>query len=298
MDKKRRMFAALWAAVSFLLLALTPSPASAQAGKYVTLDGASGVKLYYEESGAGDPVVFVPGWIMTVRYFDRQLDYFKGSKSTRFIVFDPRAQGRSSKTLDGANYVQHARDLKMFIDELGLRNVVLGGWSWGMDTVYAYLAMYGSDNIRGIVNIDQTPNPLASGEGAWTDGNLTAVKTFFDAFSGDRIATTRGFLPTMFTKPVSPDELRWMESETMMTADVVAGLLFYDGWMFDNTKTVRDLKLPQLYFVNAVNAEAAKTFLAQNSPDAELMALGGHAMFYDHAPAFNERLAKFLAKHH
>lgn len=298
MDGKRRSFAALWAAASFLLLSLMSSPASAQAGKYVTLDGSSGVKLYYEESGAGDPVVFVPGWIMTVRYFDRQLEYFSGSKSTRFIVFDPRAQGRSSQTLDGANYVQHARDLKMFIDELGLKNVVLGGWSWGMDTVYAYISMYGTDNIRAVVNIDQTPNPLASGEGAWKDGDLTAVKTFFDAFAKDRVATTQAFLPTMFTKPVSRDELRWMESETMMTADVVAGLLFYDGWMFDNTKIVSDLKLPQLYFVNELNAEAAKTFLARNRPDAELMALGGHAMFYDHAPAFNERLASFLAKHH
>lgn len=297
MEKKMHPFAALWVAASLLLVSLMSSPANAQSGKFVTLDGSSGVKMYYEESGSGDPVVFVPGWIMTVRYFDRQLEYFKGSKSTRFIVFDPRAQGRSSKTLDGANYVQHAQDLKIFIDKLGLKNVVLGGWSWGMDTVYAYISLYGTDNIRAVINIDQTPYPLASGEGAWTDGNITAVKTFFDAFSKDRVATTQGFLPSMFTKPVSRDELRWMESETMKTPDVVAGLLFYDGWMFDNTKTVRDLRLPQLYFVNEVNAEAAKNFLAKNSPDAELMPLGGHAMFYDHAPAFNERLANFLARH-
>jgi len=276
---------------------VTPPPTNAQAGKYVTVDEAAGVQLYYEESGSGDPVVFVPGWIMTTRYFDRQLEYFENSASTRFIVFDPRAQGRSSKTMDGASYVQHAHDLKKFIDELGLKNVVLGGWSWGMDTVYAYLSIYGSNNVRAVINIDQTPYPLASGEGAWTDGNVTAVKMFFDAFTQDRVATTEGFMPTMFTNPVSSDELKWMTSETMMTPDIVAGLLFYDGWMFDNTKLVRELAVPQLYFVNEVNAPAARNFLATNRPDAELMALGGHAMFYDHAQAFNERLTRFLAAH-
>jgi pimeloyl-ACP methyl ester carboxylesterase len=297
MNKTQRILAVLCTAMAFLALSSAPSHASPRTGKYVTVDGGSGVSLYYEESGSGDPVVFVPGWTMTVPYFDRQLEYFSGSKSTRFIVFDPRAHGRSSKTLEGANYVQHARDLKAFIDKLGLKHVVLGGWSWGMDTVYAYISMYGTDNIRAIVDIDQTPNPLASGEGAWTDGDIVAVKSFFDAFVGDRAGATRAFLPTMFTTPLSQDELRWMQSETMQTPDIVAALLYYDGWMFDSTDLVRKLKVPQLYIVSEGNAAAARSFLSRNSPDAELAPLGGHAMFYDHAPAFNARLASFLAKH-
>ena len=63
------------------------------------------------------------------------------------------------------------------------------------------------------------------------------------------------------------------------------------------TELVRKLKVPQLYFVDEVNAPAAKAYLARNSPQAEVVALGGHAMFYDHAPAFNARLADFLARH-
>ncbi|HEX5264064.1 MAG TPA: alpha/beta hydrolase [Phenylobacterium sp.] len=297
MGMKGRPFAALWAAVSLALLASMLLPAGAQAGQYVTIDEKRGVRLYYEESGSGDPVVFVPGWTMTSRYFSRQVDYFRGSKSTRFIVFDPRAHGRSTQTLEGANYIQHARDLKLFIDKLGLKHVVLGGWSWGMDTVYAYLSLYGADNVRAIVDVDQTPFPLATGDGVWADGSVASVKPFFDDFTKDRVATTRGFLPTMFSKPPSPEELRWMESEVMMTPEIVAGLLYYDGWMFDSTETARKLKVPQLYFVSEGNAKAAKVFLSRNIPDAEFVALGEHAMFYDHAAEFNARLAAFLAKH-
>ncbi|MBS0363523.1 MAG: alpha/beta hydrolase [Proteobacteria bacterium] len=292
-----RSSAAHWTAATLILLSLLVLPAATRAGQYVTVDPKAKVRLYYEASGSGDPVVFVPGWTMTSRYFSRQVDYFQGSKSSRFIVFDPRAHGRSTKTLEGANYVQHAHDLKLFLDKLGLKHVVLGGWSWGMDTIYAYLSIYGSDNVRAVVDIDQTPNPLASGEGAWKDGNLTEVKSFFDDFTRNRAATTRGFIPTMFSKPPSTADQRWMASEVMMTPEIVADLLYYDGWMFDSTELVRKLKVPQLYFVSEGNAAAAAAFIARNCPDAELVPLGEHAMFYDHASVFNDRLARFLAEH-
>lgn len=293
---KPNMPAALCRWILPLLLFPLLLPLSARAGGYVDLDQSGGVQLYYEESGSGAPVVFVPGWTMTTRYFQRQLDYFRGSGTTRFIVYDPRAQGRSSKTLAGANYVQHARDLKRFIDALGLKNVVLGGWSWGMDTVYAYIAIYGTANIRAVVNVDQTPCPLAPPEAGWTDGNVTVMKQFFDAFAGDRLGTTRAFVPTMFTAPLSADERDWMTAEAMMTPEPVAQLLFYDGWMFDHRETVRRIGVPRLYVVSAAHADAAKAFLAHDDPAGQLTALGGHAMFYDHAPAFNARLSEFLAK--
>jgi hypothetical protein len=174
---------------------------------------------------------------------------------------------------------------------------VLGGWSWGMDTVYAYISMYGTDNIRAVVNLDQTPNPLASGEGAWSDGDVNSVKSFFDKFTEDRAGTTQEFMPSFFEKSVSPTELQWMTSEAMMTPNVVAGLLYYDGWYYNSTEIVRNLKVPQIYFVDKQNAPAAKTYLDRNAPDAELISLGEHASFYDQAPIFNENLARFLAKH-
>jgi pimeloyl-ACP methyl ester carboxylesterase len=82
-----------------------------------------------------------------------------------------------------------------------------------------------------------------------------------------------------------------------MTPDIVAGLLYYDGWMFDSAKIVSELAIPQLFYVSEANADPARKFLAGRRPDAEILALGGHAMFYDHAQAFNQRLKDFLAKH-
>jgi pimeloyl-ACP methyl ester carboxylesterase len=111
---------------------------NAIAGGYVTADKANKVEIYYEEAGEGQPIVFVPGWTMTTRYFKRQLAHYENSKSARFIVFDPRAHGRSTKTLEGVNYIQHARDLKQFIEELGLKDVVMGGHGMFYDHAEAF----------------------------------------------------------------------------------------------------------------------------------------------------------------
>jgi non-heme chloroperoxidase len=68
-----------------------------------------GVDLYVEETGAGRPLVFIPGWTMTTEVFARQVARF--AADYRVITYDPRCQGRSSKTLHGVNYAQHGRDL-------------------------------------------------------------------------------------------------------------------------------------------------------------------------------------------
>src|SRR5919109_4108731 len=84
------------------------------AGRYAHI--SDDVDLYYEESGEGTPLIFIPGWAMTTRFFFRQLEYFSGSKGFRAIVYDPRGQGRSTKTVENNNYMQRGRDLRALMD--------------------------------------------------------------------------------------------------------------------------------------------------------------------------------------
>ena len=66
-----------------------------------------------------------------------QLSHF--SQKYQTIAYDPRGQGRSSKTVEGNTYVQHGKDLRAFMDALKLKNAVVVGWSNGCDDVYGYL---------------------------------------------------------------------------------------------------------------------------------------------------------------
>lgn len=279
-----------------LPLALLLGAASlAVAGDYVHVPGTGGAELYFESAGQGRAVVIVPGWSMTTRYFDRQLAHYADSEQVRLIVYDPRAHGRSSKTLEGADYARHARDLRQFIEALMLKDVVLAGWSWGGITVYAYLDAFGTENISAAVLIDQTPTPLATGASPWVDGDRAAVKGFFDAFVSDRRATVGEFIPWMYTEQITPAEADWMLAETMLTPTIVASQLLYDGWMGDWTATIEAVDVPMLHVVRDENGAAARDYLQHHAPEAKIVVMGGHGMFRDHAEAFNRALDEFLA---
>lgn len=285
------------ATISFAIIALAVLFNNAHAGDYVSVDSVHDVSLHYEQAGAGPQVVvFVPGWTMTTQFFKHQLAHYTGSKSVRFITYDPRAHGRSTKTVEGANYAAHAADLKAFIDALDLENIVLGGWSWGGVTVYEYLDAYGTDKLAGVILMDQTPRPLPLDEDSWTDGGNDVAHEFFRSFVTDRIGAVKEFIPWMYTKGVSKADAAWMLEDSMLTPTTVASLLLYDGWMVDHRDTIKKVTIPQLHVVRADQQTYAEAYLKTHVPNAQRVFMGGHGQFFDHAESFNAKLDAFLAK--
>ena len=286
-----------YTAVFVILFGLEVQFTCAHAGEYVSVEPSRDVLLHYEQAGDGPQVIlFVPGWTMTTRFFKHQLAHYAESKSVRFITYDPRAHGGSTKTLEGANYATHAADLKAFIDALDLKNVILGGWSWGGVTVYEYLSAYGTDNVAGLIFMDQTPRPLPIDEDSWADGGSDAVHEFFRAFVTDRLSTMKEFIPWMFTKSVSKADAAWMLKDSMLTPTIAASLLLYDGWMVDHRETIQNVTIPQLHVVRADQQTNAGAYLETHVPHAERLFLGGHGHFFDHPDSFNARLDAFVAR--
>ena len=102
-------------------------------GQYIRV--SPDLELYYEEAGAGTPIIFIPGWAGTTEFYVHQMSYF--AKNYRALTYDPRSQGRSSKTLENNHYAQHGKDLKAFMDALDLQDVTLVALSAGCFDVYA-----------------------------------------------------------------------------------------------------------------------------------------------------------------
>lgn len=117
--------------------------------KYVTV--APGVELHILEKGEGKPLVFIPGLTFSGEIFKNQLEYF--SSEYRVIAIDPRGQGYSAKTVDGNDYLTHGRDVAGLIDALGLKDIVLIGWSTGNLDTWSYVQQFGKDKLRGVVTI-------------------------------------------------------------------------------------------------------------------------------------------------
>ncbi len=87
------------------------------------------VKIYYEESGTGSPIVFLHGFSLDHRMWEKQAEYF--SKKHRVIVCDARGHGRSDAPETGYAREDRAEDVKNLSKQLGLEKFHLVGLSMG-----------------------------------------------------------------------------------------------------------------------------------------------------------------------
>ena len=96
-----------------------------------TLTTDDGVKLHYEESGSGTPIVFVHEFAGDWRTWEPQLRHF--SRRYRCIAYNARGYPPSDVPADVERYSQQrARDdILGVLDALGLRRAHVVGNSMG-----------------------------------------------------------------------------------------------------------------------------------------------------------------------
>ena len=79
-----------------------------------TMTERNDIKLYYEEKGAGTPLILLHGNGEDGSYFVHQMDYF--SERYRVIALDTRGQGKSPRGEKPFTIRQFAEDLRAFLD--------------------------------------------------------------------------------------------------------------------------------------------------------------------------------------
>lgn len=271
------------------------------AGNYVRV--SPDLDIYYEEAGAGRPIVFIPGWTGTTVYLRQQVAHY--SKRYHAIVYDPRSQGRSSKTPENNTYTQHGADLKAFMDALKLKDVVLVGHSWGCHDAYAYFRAFGTENVKGYVCLDQSPKDIMEKEGDW--GTLkTAMdfKGFYEGIAYNRINTTHEFLQGLVTRPLTQDEKTQITDELLKTPTSAAVSLLYDGSVADYTPEAKAIesKIPALNIVYDPSwykgwAQAAQNWGKSVATRTEVVVMPGlHNLHWEQPEKVNAVIDKFLEK--
>jgi pimeloyl-ACP methyl ester carboxylesterase len=257
--------------------------------------------LYYEASGHGTTtVVFIPGWTMSSDVFARQLAYFADSDRFRAIAYDPRGQGRSSKTLDGHTYQQHGRDLAALIEHLALDDIVLVGWSSGANDEMAYVNQFGTDRLRALVLLDGTARATGddnSKEWVWyrRDDRDRARGQFTVPLLEDRETASLAFA-TWMLEAATPENIRWVVDISRQTPDSIAALTNETGAYVDYESDLVALegKVPMLFVVRDEWRDVVTAWRDAHTPSAEVAAFGRHLMFWERSREFNAVLARFL----
>ena len=106
-----------------------------------------GCRLYYEEAGSGEPVLFVAGLGGVSTYWKPQIEAF--ARRFHVIVYDQRGSGQSDH-IEVASVEQMAGDTLAVLDAIGLRSVHYVGHSTG-GAIGQTLAIDYPDRLQSLV---------------------------------------------------------------------------------------------------------------------------------------------------
>lgn len=129
-----------------------------------TIATEDGTKIYYNDWGEGQPIVFSHGWPLSADAFEDQM-YFLASRGYRCIAHDRRGHGRSSQPWQGNDLDTYADDLAELVEKLDLENAIHVGHSTGGGEVARYIGRHGTRRVAKAVLISAIP-PLMLKTGA------------------------------------------------------------------------------------------------------------------------------------
>lgn len=185
-----------------------------------------GVKLAYEERGAGEPAfVFVHGWTCDRTFFAPQAAHF--ARRHRVVSVDLRGHGESDKPEGPYPIAAYADDLAHIIDHLGLGEVVAVGHSMGGTAVLQLAAAY-PERVAAIVMVDPAAFAFAPEVRARFEALVTAIEAGNQEPRQQTIEENL-FLPTADRKLVEDVVAVMMAAPSHVAASAMRGVIEFDG---------------------------------------------------------------------
>ena len=275
---------------------------------YVTVGTENGadIEIYYEDHGAGQPVVLIHGYPLDGHSWERQARVLLQA-GYRVITYDRRGFGRSSQPAIGYDYDTFAADLNALLEHLDLDGIVLGGFSMGTGEVTRYLGRYGSGRVAkaamfGVIPpfLLKTPdNPEGVDGQVFEDIKAQIVK--------DRYVYFKQFFDNFYnTDKLAPErisEQAWQASFNVASgASPYASYACADTWLTDFRDDLPKIDVPTLVVHGTEDRilphEATAARLPGLIKDLTLVTVDGgpHNIGWTHPDEVNPALLQFLAR--
>lgn len=262
----------------------------------MTVIQCNGADLYYEDYGAGRPIVFLHGMWMGLRFFEPQLRVL--SDRYRTVALDFRGHGRSEKTEHGHTVRQYAHDVDEFLTQRELDDVVLVGWSMGAAVTWEYVDQFGSDRVTALVNVDSVPSPLQQHDDESGRLGLDKLSDTFVDVQTDHLGLIDRNNALMLNEPPRRGLETLMFDEASRTPPPVKSAILADV-LREAPDVLPHIDVPMLVCAGADETwreVAAVENVAERVPDArfELFEESGHCITVEEPDRFNQVLSDFV----
>ena len=257
-----------------------------------------GKQVYYEDYGSGDAaVILVHGWGAGVRAWDYSLPALVEA-GHRVVLLDHRGCGQSSKDFADVSVEAIASDVVALVDQLGLKRVVLNGWSLGGAIVVAAAAELGERCSALVLTCGATPCYLQKPDYPH-GGTDEALAETLAAMAADRVNFLATLSAGVCASEVSPQVVDWMWGMFLQSSPLAARSLGALGPL-DQRETLRALDVPILSFVGGLDAvvdPAVCRSVADYAKDVTVVECqaSGHAPFIDEGELYHRELLGFIA---
>jgi non-heme chloroperoxidase len=267
-------------------------------------ENSSDIEIYYEDHGAGQPVVLIHGYPLSGRAWDKQVPVLLEA-GYRVITYDRRGFGQSSQPTVGYDYDTFAADLNTLLEHLDLHDAVLVGHSMGTGEVTRYLGRYGSARVAKGVLVSPIPPFLLQ-----TPDNPEGVpQSLFDGFAqaaaADAPAWMKGFLDNFYNidtlrGTLVSDQAYQTSWNLAVTASATAAVACIGTWTTDFRDDLPEIDVPMLVVQGDADQVLPLDKTGKRLPglikDVQLVVIDGgpHAIPWTHAARVNTALLDFI----
>jgi non-heme chloroperoxidase len=267
-------------------------------------ENSEAIRIYYEDHGAGAPVVLVHGYLLDGQSWEKQEAALLDA-GYRVITYDRRGFGNSSRPSVGYDYDTLSADLNVLLTELDLQDVALVGFSTGTGEVIRYLAVHGSWRVRAAVLLAPLP-PFLLRTSDNPDGiDRSVLEEFMADICDDRPAAVKTFLDNFYNIDMlggsHVSDQAWQNSfHVAIRASARATLGCAAAWLEDFRGDLPRIDIPVLVMQGSQDrilpAEATGDRLPALIKDARRVVIEGgpHAIIWTHARQVNQALLDFI----
>lgn len=270
----------------------------------VGYEGSAAIELYYEDHGAGDPVVLLHGWPLDSRSWEPQHHALLAA-GHRVITFDRRGFGRSSRPSVGYDFDTLAKDLDAVLTELDLSDVTVIGFSLGTGELARYVGTFGTERLRACVFIETLAPTFVKSDDNPSGVDQAGVDGVRQAILDDRPAWLTGLLADFMNLDIYLGE-RVSEQTVRATwnagveASAWATWACVPTWLDDYHDDIKRIDIPTLIVhgtadrILSIDGQGRR--LHELLPDAQYVEIDGgpHLVCVTHAKEVNEALLAFL----